>query len=157
MDHLKELKELLKAFDESKSTYLSYEYGDLEITLKKECGEVRYVTMPPASETLSAEAPTPVRESRKEEPKAEEVTTGGIEVKSPIVGVFYAAKEPGAAPFVKAGDTVKEGQVLCILESMKMMNEIKSPADAKVVKVLCENEAVVAFGEVLFVLEETHA
>lgn len=153
MDHLKELKELLKAFDESKSTYLSYENGDLEIKLKKEYAVCEAGEERPAPVKVSA----PVREAEPAEAKAEEVTTGGIEVKSPIVGVFYAAKEPGAAPFVKAGDTVKEGQVLCILESMKMMNEIKSPADAKVVKVLCENEAVVAFGEVLFVLEKTHA
>lgn len=154
MEHLKELKELLRAFDESKSTYLSYENGDLEITLKKEYAVCEASEERPAPVRPSA----PVREVESVEAKVKvEETTVGIEVKSPIVGVFYAAKEPGAAPFVKAGDTVKEGQVLCILESMKMMNEIKSPTDAKVVKVLCENEAVVAFGEVLFVLEEIHA
>lgn len=154
MEHLKELKELLRAFDESKSTYLSYENGDLEITLKKEYAVCEASEERPAPVKVSA----PVREVESVEAKVKaEETTVGIEVKSPIVGVFYAAKEPGAAPFVKAGDTVKEGQVLCILESMKMMNEIKSPTDAKVVKVLCENEAVVAFGEVLFVLEEIHA
>lgn len=154
MEHLKELKELLRAFDESKSTYLSYENGDLEITLKKEYAVCEASEERPAPVKVSA----PVREVESDEAKVKaEETTVGIEVKSPIVGVFYAAKEPGAAPFVKAGDTVKEGQVLCILESMKMMNEIKSPTDARVVKVLCENEAVVAFGEVLFVLEEIHA
>lgn len=155
MEHLKELKELLRAFDESKSTYLSYENGDLEITLKKEYAVRTAEEESPGAVPVRPSAP--VREVSREEAKPERETTVGIEVKSPIVGVFYAAKEPGAAPFVKAGDTVKEGQVLCILESMKMMNEIKSPTDAKVVKVLCENEAVVAFGEVLFVLEEIHA
>lgn len=150
MEYLKELKELLKAFDESESTYLSFARGDLEIKLKKEHGEEE---RPTASAKTKAETPSDVKEIRTEEVSGKV----GLEVKSPIVGVFYAAKEPGAEPFVKEGDEVKKGQVLCILESMKMMNEIKSPADAKVVKILCENEAVVGFGEVLFVLEETHA
>lgn len=156
MEYLKELKELLKAFDESESTYLSFARGDLEIKLKKEHGEEERPTASAKGKTeakTKAETPSDVKEIRKEEVSGKV----GLEVKSPIVGVFYAAKEPGAEPFVKEGDEVKKGQVLCILESMKMMNEIKSPADAKVVKVLCENEAVVGFGEVLFVLEETHA
>lgn len=154
MEYLKELKELLKAFDESESTYLSFARGDLEIKLKKEHGEEeRPTALQKVKTEAKTKAPSEVKEIRKEEVSRQD----GLEVKSPIVGVFYAAKEPGAEPFVKEGDEVKKGQVLCILESMKMMNEIKSPADAKVVKILCENEVVVGFGEVLFVLEETHA
>lgn len=72
------------------------------------------------------------------------------EVKAPLVGVFYTSATPGEASFVKEGDTVERGQVLCLIEAMKMMNELNSPVRGVVRRVLAENEAVVSFGQVLF-------
>ena len=75
-----------------------------------------------------------------------------IEVTSPIVGVYYAAPAPGAEPFVSIGDTVKKGDVLCIIEAMKLINEITAEQDGKIVDICLKNEEVVEFGQVLFKL-----
>jgi acetyl-CoA carboxylase biotin carboxyl carrier protein len=82
---------------------------------------------------------------------AEEVDLGIV--KSPIVGTFFRSSEPGAAPFVEVGDTVKKGQVLCIIEAMKLMNEIDSELDGEVVKVYVENGQPVQYGERLFAIK----
>jgi acetyl-CoA carboxylase biotin carboxyl carrier protein len=82
---------------------------------------------------------------------AEEVDLGIV--KSPIVGTFFRSSEPGAPPFVEVGDTVKKGQVLCIIEAMKLMNEIDSELDGEVVKVYVENGQPVQYGERLFAIK----
>jgi acetyl-CoA carboxylase biotin carboxyl carrier protein len=74
-------------------------------------------------------------------------------VKSPIVGTFYRAAEPGAKPFVEVGDPVKKGQVLCIIEAMKLMNEINAECDGEIVKVYVENGQAVQYGERLFAIK----
>jgi acetyl-CoA carboxylase biotin carboxyl carrier protein len=74
-------------------------------------------------------------------------------VKSPIVGTFYRAAEPGAKPYAEVGDTVKKGQVLCIIEAMKLMNEINAELDGEVVKVYVENGHAVQYGERLFAIK----
>ena len=74
-------------------------------------------------------------------------------VKSPIVGTFYLAAEPGAKPYAEVGDTVKKGQVLCIIEAMKLMNEINAEIDGEVVKVYVENGHAVQYGERLFAIK----
>jgi acetyl-CoA carboxylase biotin carboxyl carrier protein len=74
-------------------------------------------------------------------------------VKSPIVGTFFRSSEPGAAPFVDVGNTVKKGQVLCIIEAMKLMNEIESEYDGEIVKVYVENGQPVQYGERLFAIK----
>jgi acetyl-CoA carboxylase biotin carboxyl carrier protein len=73
-------------------------------------------------------------------------------MKSPIVGTFYRASEPGARPFAEEGDRVKKGQVLCIIEAMKLMNEINAEVDGEVVKVYVENGQAVQYGERLFAI-----
>ncbi|MEZ0323622.1 MAG: acetyl-CoA carboxylase biotin carboxyl carrier protein [Hydrogenothermaceae bacterium] len=74
-------------------------------------------------------------------------------IKSPLVGTFYRAPSPGAPPFVEEGDTVSKGQVLCIIEALKVMNEIESDVDGKVVKILVENGQPVEYGQELFYIE----
>ncbi|MCE2914527.1 MAG: acetyl-CoA carboxylase biotin carboxyl carrier protein [Rubrivivax sp.] len=74
-------------------------------------------------------------------------------VKSPMVGTFYRAASPGAKAFADVGDSIKAGQAVCIIEAMKIMNEIESDLDGKVLRVLCENGQAVEFGQPLFVLE----
>ena len=76
-------------------------------------------------------------------------------IKSPIVGTFYRASEPGAKPYAEVGDTVKRGQVLCIIEAMKLMNEINAEIDGEVVKVYVENGHAVQYGERLFAIKPT--
>lgn len=85
---------------------------------------------------------------------SEEVEEGKYHViKSPLVGTFYRAPSPGAPPFVEVGDTVSKGQVLCIIEALKVMNEIESDIDGKVVKILVENGQPVEYGQELFYIE----
>jgi len=84
---------------------------------------------------------------------AAEAAAAGHQVKSPMVGTFYRSSSPGAAPFVKVGDTVKEGDTLCIIEAMKILNEIESDKAGTVAQVLCENGQAVEYGQALYIIE----
>ncbi|NBU88389.1 MAG: acetyl-CoA carboxylase biotin carboxyl carrier protein, partial [Betaproteobacteria bacterium] len=77
----------------------------------------------------------------------------GLVIKSPMVGTFYRAASPGAKPFADVGQAVKEGKAVCIIEAMKIMNEIESDVTGTIVKVLCENGQAVEFGQPLFIVE----
>jgi acetyl-CoA carboxylase biotin carboxyl carrier protein len=81
------------------------------------------------------------------------VTPGGITIESPMVGTFYRASSPTAEPYVSEGDLVKEGQILCIIEAMKLMNEIEAKAAGRIVKILVENAQPVEYGQALFLIE----
>jgi len=102
---------------------------------------VQVVAAPPAAPP-AAPAPAPVD------------TADLVIVTSPIVGTFYRASEPGARPFVEAGQQVRRGQVLCIIEAMKLMNEIESEHDGEIVSVFVENEQAVQYGEKLFAIRK---
>jgi acetyl-CoA carboxylase biotin carboxyl carrier protein len=84
---------------------------------------------------------------------AAEIASAGHSVKSPMVGTFYRSSSPGAAPFVQVGDSVKEGDTLCIIEAMKILNEIESDKSGKVKQVLCENGQAVEYGQALYIIE----
>ena len=84
------------------------------------------------------------------EPAAE---PAGKVIKSPMVGTFYRAASPGAKPFVEIGDAIKEGQPVCIIEAMKIMNEIEADCSGKILRILCENGQAVEFGQPLFIVE----
>ncbi len=85
-----------------------------------------------------------------EAPRAEPPRARGIEIKSPMVGTFYASAEPGAKPYANVGQRVSKGQVVCIIEAMKIMNEIESEYDGVVTEVVAENAHAVEYGQVLF-------
>jgi len=99
-------------------------------------------------------APVPASLSQSEATgQVAEPVPGGITIEAPMVGTFYRATNPEATPFVSEGDTVKEGQTLCIIEAMKLMNEIESKVAGRVVKILVENAQPVEFGQPLFLVE----
>ena len=138
-----------------------YARGDLHIRLKKAAvnsspaparplAGPKIVVAAPSAETREAAA-APPGEGAGEAARAEDVHI----VKSPIVGTFYAAPSPGAQPFVKVGDVVQPGQVLCIVEAMKLMNEIEADVGGEVVRVFVENGQPVEYGEPLFALRPT--
>lgn len=106
--------------------------------------------MPPMA-AGGAEMPTMVPSTRENAPAA--VPASGETVTSPMVGVFYAAPAENADPYVKIGDLVKKGDTLCIVEAMKLMNEITAEFDGKVVDVLAANGQVVEYGTPLFIIE----
>lgn len=136
-----------------------YERGDLRIRLRKGSGNplgtIRQFGTPdiviagaPNASSHSEAAAGPAKAA---EPPAEAARTEDLHlIKSPIVGTFYATPGPGAEPFAKVGDHVEPGQVLCIIEAMKLMNEIESDVAGEVMRVLVENGQPVEYGEPLF-------
>jgi acetyl-CoA carboxylase biotin carboxyl carrier protein len=143
---LKEIKELIGLMEEHGLAEVEVERDGLRIHLKKAGAvltETRVVTPPPAPAVL----PVPGMEA----PPAPAFKL--IEVKSPMVGTFYRTPSPESPAFVEEGQVIDVGQVVCIIEAMKLMNEIKSEVKGKLQKVLVENGEPVEFGQTLFILE----
>ena len=117
---------------------------------------VQRVSGAPAASTplavVAAAAPGPATAERPVVADAAPVSTA-ISIEAPMVGTFYRASSPTAEPYVREGDVVKEGQILCIIEAMKLMNEIESKAAGRVAKVLVDNGQPVEYGQALFLLE----
>lgn len=133
--------------------------GDFAIELKRSNGVSSAAALPiasaPAVEAPAASVsaqPAMIASASAPASATVPVTVNGSEVKAPMLGVFYAASSPDAAPFVKVGDRVKKGDILCIIEAMKMMNEITAEEDGTVAEIKAENGKIVEFGQVLFVL-----
>jgi len=130
--------------------------SELEIT--EADGKVRIVKSEPVI-TVAAPAmaapvtlTAPVAAAAAAAPAAAPVETGHV-VKSPMVGTFYRSSSPGGKPFVELGSAVKEGEPVCIIEAMKIMNEIEADKSGTITKILCENGQAVEFGQPLFVIE----
>lgn len=137
-----EIVTLIQAVSNNGLTSFEYEEGDQKLVLKKKAEKT--VVPAPVLAELSAAEKTVVE-------KAEPVTIDSDNVvMSPLVGTFYSASSPDAEPFVKVGDTVKKGQILGIIEAMKLMNEIESEYDGVVEAVFVKNEDVVEYGQPLF-------
>ena len=106
----------------------------------------------PAVAAQAAAAPAALPQAEGAE-RAAEAAPGTVTIEAPMVGTFYRATSPEAAPFVSEGDTIKEGQTLCIIEAMKLMNEIESKVTGRVLKIFVENAQPVEFGQPLFLME----
>ena len=106
----------------------------------------------PAVAAQGAAAPAALPQAEGAE-RAAEAAPGTVTIEAPMVGTFYRATSPEAAPFVSEGDTIKEGQTLCIIEAMKLMNEIESKVTGRVLKIFVENAQPVEFGQPLFLVE----
>ena len=153
MIDLRYVKKLLEMLDESAvdSLEISSEKG-MRIRLSKS-GPARAVMPMAAAQAAPVAIAAPVAAAPAAPAPAaaaEPAKSNAIEVKSPMVGTFYGAPEPGAAPYVAVGQTVKQGQVLCIIEAMKIMNEIESEVSGTVVEVCGQDAHPVEFGQVLF-------
>ena len=115
-----------------------------------------YIMTPGGSQAIASPAPAappaPSAAPAAAEPAADS-TEGLFIMKSPIVGTFYSAPSPSAPPFAAVGDTVKVGQVICIIEAMKLMNELESEVAGKIVRTYCENGQPVEYGQTLFAIE----
>ena len=144
---LKDVKELLKAFDESKSSYLSVEIDNTKIKLKKYSEQK--VVVENATQACEQSSPAQIDSNVDNSP---ELQLDGEQVLAPLVGVFYAAPSPEEDAYVQVGDTVKKGQVLCLIEAMKMMSEITAPKDGVIKKIFVKNQDVVEFEQPLFLI-----
>jgi acetyl-CoA carboxylase biotin carboxyl carrier protein len=146
--NIKEIKEMINLMNENDLSELEVEKEGLKVRLKKGPGG----TIEKFIEKVVPEGPlaTTPRVPGEQAPPAASKT---VDIKSPMVGTFYKAPAPDAAPFVKAGDSIDVGQVVCIIEAMKLMNEIKSEVKGKIASVLVENADPVEFGQPLFLVE----
>src|SRR5882724_4664514 len=155
----KELKELIDFLVEKDITEFELERGDVKVRVKRGAEPVVIPAMsaPPQMQVVPASQPpaapasstTAAAPAAPAEPAEE---TGLHVVKSPIVGTYYEAPSPGSPPFIKVGDEVAVGQVLCIVEAMKLMNEIESDVAGEVVKILVTNNQPIEYGQSLFAI-----
>lgn len=143
------LEKLAKIINDNGLTEISMEDGDQAITIRKDLPEVLVGSSAPVAAPAApvASAPAPSAE------KTAEPEVQGKAITSPMVGTFYSASAPDAAPFVEIGSEVAVGDVVCIIEAMKLMNEIKSEQAGKVVKICVKNGDPVEFGQVLMYVE----
>lgn len=147
MDYDK-IKELIETVSKSNLTRFEVEEGGLKISMRTDKDSKNIVVA--ASQTAAATVAEPMVQTAAV-PQVEE-TAGSMVVKSPLVGTFYCAPNVDAKPYVQVGDVVKKGQVLGIVEAMKLMNEIESEFEGEIKEILVENEQMVEYGQPLFVI-----
>ncbi|MBT3261276.1 acetyl-CoA carboxylase biotin carboxyl carrier protein [bacterium] len=148
---LKELKKIIKLFESSAIASLKLETEKYNVEISKEQKGVPTITMPMAS---GSEVTKPHREEVVKSKTEEKVVLDEklIAIKSPMVGTFYGSPKPESAPYIKVGDKVKIGQVVCIVEAMKLFNEIESEHDGVVEKVLVDTMDSIEYGQELFLV-----
>jgi acetyl-CoA carboxylase biotin carboxyl carrier protein len=157
----KELKELIEFLIEKDIAEFELERGDVKVKIKRggeqmvvhSHADPRFYAVPAAPPAAMEPGSTPIPGTSAAAPPVPPAPEEGLHgVKSPIVGTFYEAPSPGAPPFVKAGDVVEVGQVLCIVEAMKLLNEIESDVAGEIIKKLATNGQPIEYGQELFVI-----
>jgi len=146
LDRLRELAALL---DEYGLSAVSARWDDVRVRLE------RNPAPPMPAPSLPAAPPVAATSPAKSE-AVEAPAPGHVTIEAPMVGTFYRATAPGAEPYVREGDEIKEGQILCIIEAMKLMNEIEAKGAGRIVKILVENGLAVEYGQPLFLVEPLH-
>lgn len=147
------LVKLIQAVSDSELTQFSYEENGASISMKKDKKQkLVAVNGVPENGAANFSAISELAEAINTAEEKKQDTADGNIVKSPLVGTFYTSSDPGAEPFVKVGDRVSKGQVLGIVEAMKLMNEIESDYEGVVKEILVSNEEVIEFGQPLFVI-----
>lgn len=144
--YIKEIKDMINLMNENGLAELEIEKDGMRIRLKKSGS---------GFEKALEFAPSPAAPQRATETRSAERTEkkNTIEIKAPMVGTFYRSPSPEAPPYVNIGDNIDAGQVLCVIEAMKLMNEIKSEIKGRIIDIHAENAEPVEFGQVLFVIE----
>ncbi|MBI5699770.1 acetyl-CoA carboxylase biotin carboxyl carrier protein [Candidatus Saganbacteria bacterium] len=138
------IKKLINMVKDEGISGLTVEEGGVKIEVKREHGGVAPVQMPSAAPASASTMPKPAGEEE-----------GVVAITSPMVGTFYRSPSPDSPPFVQEGDTIKTGQVVCIVEAMKLFNEIESEIGGKIVKILAENGKPVEYGQKLMLVKKS--
>jgi len=146
------IEKIAKIVADNNLSEITLEDGEQAIVVRKEANVVTTAVAPAVAPIAPAVQSTPVAPVAKEE-KTSTPASKGTPITSPMVGAFYAAPAPGAKPFVKVGDTVSAGQVVCIVEAMKLMNEIESEVSGKIIEICVEDGQSVEYGQVLMYVE----
>ena len=145
------IKKLIKILETSEVTDLEIEENGTRVKLAKKVRVMQSVSIPqtPVAEPINQQTAV----SAAEDKKAVDANAGLHEIKSPIVGTFYRAPTPDADAYIQVGDSISSGTVLCIVEAMKLMNEIESDVSGKVIKILVENGKPVEYNQPLFLIQ----
>jgi len=157
--NLEQIKELMSSMDQFQLSEISVEDGSgFKVNLKKECKNVAFASAIPLQQHHQAQHLSHVAQSHVVAPnvvthKEEHKEKPGVFITSPMVGTFYKSPSPQDPPFVKVGDHVTENTVVCIIEAMKVMNEIKAQKAGKIVEIVAENMHAVEYGSKLFRIE----
>ena len=160
----KEIQDILKLVNKTDLTEVEIERKDFKLTIRRKQPEsnviytatqqpaqVQAAPVAPAAAPVVAATPQPVGEAPLAETSAE--SDNHIAFKSPMIGTFYRAQSPESEPFVKVGDHIQKGQVVCIIEAMKLFNEIESEVEGKVVKIMLDNAQPVEYDQPLFIID----
>ena len=154
---IRKVKKLIEMLEESQLNEIEIKEGEESVKLVKATTDPDQEQIVTSNIAATASRPTAMNEVTSIESDTEESTEpetiSGKTIDSPMVGTFYAAPNPGAKDFVSVGDKISEGDVLCIIEAMKMMNEVKADSSGVIKQVLIENAEPVEFGQPLFVIE----
>ena len=157
---LSEIQELIKFVVKSGATEVTYEIKEFKLTIKapgKNGGEAQHIVVQaPAQVSAPAYAPVQTPAEKKSADQKKEAAANEaqyITIKSPMIGTFYRSSSPDKPVFVNVGDEIKKGQALCIIEAMKLFNEIESEFSGKIVKVLVEDSTPVEYDQPLFLVE----
>ena len=142
----KQIQELIKAINKSNISELSIEEGDFKITIKQaqSISETQFVAV---------QAPQMPMAMPQAAPQPAAIADNLVTIKSPMIGTFYRSPGPDKPVFVNVGDEIKQGQVICIVEAMKLFNEIESEINGKIVKVLVEDASPIEYDQPLFLVE----
>lgn len=157
----KQIQELIKTINKSNISELSIEEGDFKITIKQDfSGQPQYVMTPaPVAMQMPVAAPAqvapPAAAPAATQMAAPAETNSGnqVAIKSPMIGTFYRSSSPDKPVFVNVGDEIKKGQVLCIIEAMKLFNEIECEMNCRIVKVMADDSSPVEYDQPLFIVE----
>ena len=154
---IRKVKKLIELLEESGISEIEISEGEESVRISRYPNpgtvSVQALHHPPPAALAPPPAPAPTSDNAQA-PAAAAPAARGQQVTAPMVGTFYGSPAPGAKAFVEVGSEVKVGQTLCIIEAMKMMNQIESEVAGKVVSVLVENGSPVEFGQALFIIEE---
>jgi acetyl-CoA carboxylase biotin carboxyl carrier protein len=151
------IKKLIKIVEQSEITEFSVQEGDLKVSISKQnILPANFQIQPNYEQSKPQQAQPPLNSAvvSVSEDRPEKPADNLHEVRSPIVGTFYRAPAPDADVYVNVGDSVSTGSVLCLIEAMKLMNEIESDADGKIVKILVENASPVEYNQPLFLIQK---
>lgn len=150
---MKTIQELIAAFKEAELTSLALKCDDFELKLGKEMT----MNVVPEATSVMQNTTNVMSVDNKAVRNVSLMEAGALEshkcIKSPMVGTFYSASSPGAKPFITVGSQVKKGDVVCVIEAMKLMNEVEAEEDGEVVEILIQNEEMVEYGQPLFILK----
>ncbi|MFA5004691.1 MAG: acetyl-CoA carboxylase biotin carboxyl carrier protein [Candidatus Omnitrophota bacterium] len=150
--NIKEIKEMINLMNENGLVELEVEKEDMRIRLKKTASGIEGFNAPVLLERQSVQ-PAAASQRHQAQPEASVPSVKTVEIKSPMVGTFYRAPSPESPAYVEVGQTIEPGQVICIVEAMKLMNEIKSEIRGKILEILVDNAEPVEFGQPIFLIE----